>query len=428
MSQMNVYIETYGCTFNQADSQIMAGLLLENNINICSNPQESDIILINTCYVKYPTEQKVLNRLNQFQTNFPKKKLIIAGCMVEIDQEKLKKSAPKASWIGPHQVKSIYEVVKSTFKGDVVRLIGNSNDIKLCLPKIRFNPLIHIVQICEGCVGDCSYCCTKFARGNLKSYPIKLIKEEVKTAIADGCIEIQLTAQDTAAYGKDNGENLSDVINEITEIKGKFKLRIGMMHPRNLKANLNNILDAFENEKVYKFLHIPLQSGNNKVLFDMNRGHDIQEFLFIIEKFRERFPKISIATDVIVGYPTEDDDAFADTYNVIKEINPDFIHISKYRHRPNTNASLMTEIDPNIVNNRSKTLYDLKSDIIYQNNIKMLGKVKKVLITGKGKKQNYMSRTDSYKPVIVKDNRIGSFINVKIIDASHTYLIGNLID
>ena len=302
---MKVYIETFGCTFNQGDSQIMAGLLKENNAEIVEEAEDADVIIVNTCYVKHPTEQKVLNRIQGVQKEFPDKKLIISGCMVEIDPEKLKKAAPSAGWIGPRQIKSTVDVVESCLDGESARIIGHGTDIKAGLPKVRFNPKIHIVQICEGCTGKCTYCCTRFARGRLQSYPVNIIKKEVEDAVKDGCVEIQLTAQDTAAYGKDIGKTLAELINEITSIPGEFRIRIGMLHPKSIIGNVEELIEAFKHENVYKFLHIPIQSGNDSVLNDMNRGHTVAEFKEIISKFREEIPEISIATDVIVGYPTE---------------------------------------------------------------------------------------------------------------------------
>lgn len=424
---MKVYIETFGCTFNQGDSQIMAGLLLENNAEIVEEIEDADVIIVNTCYVKHPTEQKVINRIRRIQKDFPDKKLIISGCMVEIDPEKLKKAAPTAGWIGPRQIKSTLDVIESCLDGESARIIGHGNDIKAGLPKVRFNPMVHICQICEGCAGRCTYCCTRFARGQLQSYPINIIKKEVGDAVNDGCIEIQLTAQDTAAYGKDTGKSLADLINEITEIPGEFRIRIGMLHPKSIIGHLDGLIEAFKHENVYKFLHIPIQSGSDSVLNDMNRGHTVEEFREIVSRFREEIPQISIATDVIVGYPTETEADFEETLNVIKNIKPDFIHISKYRHRPMTESSLLDEIEHDLMKKRSKTLNELKSEILYENNLRKIGKECKILITEKGSKGGYIGRTDSYKPVVVSEGQIGSFIKVRINEVTSTYLKGSLL-
>ncbi len=424
---MNVYLETFGCTFNQADSQIMAGLLNENEGKLLDNPQEADVIIINTCYVKHPTEQKVVNRIQRLQEKFPDKKLLIAGCMVEIDPDKLQKTAPNAGWISPHQITSTSHVVKSILKGDNVKLTGSDNSIKVGLPKIRSNPLIHIIQICEGCNGACSYCCTRFARGKLQSYPGDLIYFEADKSINDGCVEIQLTAQDTAAYGKETGKSLSNLINQVTAVNGDFRVRIGMMHPKNMMNDLDNIIHSFQNEKVYKFIHIPIQSGNDNVLADMNREHSVDDFKDIITQFQRSITDISIATDVIVGYPSEDNNAFNDTLKLIGELKPDFLHISKYHHRPGTPASNLNEIDHHIMKERSKKLNNLKSEIALQNNKRMINTIQKVLITSKGSKGGYIGRSNNYKTVIVDEASLGCFVEVEIIEAKSTYLKGEII-
>lgn len=423
---MKVYIETFGCTFNQADSQIMAGILKENHKVITESPEDADIIVMNTCYVKHPTEQKVLNKIQSMKNRFPSKKLIISGCMVEIDPEKLEKAASDASWVGPHKIQSIDEVVNSMEEGDVVRAVGHSNDYKVCLPKLRSNPLVHIVQICEGCDGTCSYCCTRFARGSLQSYPLEMIKKEVEQAVKEGCVEVQLTAQDSAAYGKDIGKSLSDLMNQISDIDGRFKVRVGMMHPKSMMGDVDGLIQSFKSDKYYNFIHVPIQSGNNKVLNDMNRSHKVEDFESIISRFRNEIPGISISTDVIVGYPTEDDEAFQDTMNLIRRIKPDFLHISKYMHRPGTISSKLDEIDHKTMKERSKLLTKIKSDIALENNQNLIGTHQKILVTNKGSKGGFVGRTDNYKTVIIEDAALGSCVDVVITDAKSTYLNGEI--
>jgi MiaB-like tRNA modifying enzyme len=420
-------METFGCTFNQADSQIMAGLLEERGEEIVESPEEADVIILNTCYVKQPTEQKIINHIQKIQLKFPEKKLIIAGCMVDIDPGKLEKLAPNAGWIGARRIKSAPEVVEATLNGDCKRVTGHGIDVKTHLPRKRSNSLIHILQICEGCLGKCSYCCTRFARGTLQSYPTSLLKQEAEQAVAEGCVEIQLTAQDTAAYGKDTGESLANLINQITSIEGDFRVRIGMMHPKNIKDDLESVINSFKNEKVYKFLHLPLQSGNDQVLTSMKRNHSVLEYLNIVNRFKSEIPEISLATDIIVGYPTEDEDAFQDTLDVIREISPDFLHISKYQHRPGTMSSKMDEIDHVTMKKRSRSLNDLKTNISLYKNRKLLGTIQNILITDKGSKGGYIGRTNSYKTVIVDEAQLGSFIKVKITQSLSTYLKGRIL-
>jgi len=197
-----------------------------------------------------------------------------------------------------------------------------------------------------------------------------------------------------------------------------------MMHPQNIRDDLDAVINSFKHEKVYNFLHLPLQSGNNQVLSHMNRGHSVEEYLEIVNQFKSEIPDLSLATDVIVGYPTEDEAAFQDTMDVIRMIQPDFLHISKYHHRPGTIASLLDEIDNLSMKKRSRSLNDLKVEIASDNNKKLLGTTQKILITDEGSKGGFIGRTNSYKTVIVDEALLGTFLRVKITQALSTYLKG----
>ena len=425
---MKVYIETYGCTFNQADSQIIAGVLKENEIDIIDNIEDADVIIINTCYVKLPTENKVVYKIQQLQKNFPDKKIIVGGCMVEIDPEKLEKIGPNCSWIGPHQLNKSAEIVNATYCGDVIRESGFSKESKVGVPKFVEDGLIHIIQICEGCIGACTFCCTRFARGPLNSYPISDIVGEARKAIKNGACEIQLTAQDTAAFGRDSGEKLSDLIKEVANLEGDFRVRVGMMHPKNILNDVDEIIDAIKHPKVYDFIHLPIQSGSDKVLSDMRRGHTVEQYMDIVSKFKSEIPDITLATDIIVGYPTESDEDFDLTVDLLEKIKPSLIHLSKYQHRKGAISSSLQEVPPEVMKKRSKFLSEIKSHITADENVQLVGSIQNVLVVEKGSKGGFIAKTDSYIPVIVDDVELGSFVKVKITDATATYLKSELVE
>jgi len=428
-----VFIDTFGCTFNKADSQIMAGNLVENDFEIVNSIDDADVAIINTCYVKQPTENKVTNKIQKLKNQFPELKIIVSGCMVEIDPKKLNNIAPDTSWIGPHQLNKTTEVTKATLNGEIVRVCGFSKDTKVGIPKVRFDKFIHIIQICEGCLGACSYCCTRFARGTLNSYPISEIKREAKKALLDGCVEIQLTAQDTAAFGKDTNEKLSDLIKEIAnlskdpDIKNDFRIRIGMMHPNNIGDDLEDLIKAFKYSNVYKFIHIPIQSGSDSILHDMRRGHTVKEYMEIVDHFKEEIPDITIATDIIVGYPTENNEDFRKTADFLRDLKPGLIHISKYKHREGAPSSVLDEIPHEQMKKRSKYLTEIKSEITKDENRDLLGSIQKVLVVEKGSKGGFIAKTNSYLPVVIKNAIIGTFVDVKITEVTSTYLKGSLV-
>ena len=424
---MKVFIESYGCTFNQADGQIIAGNLQENDMEIVDTIDDADVVIVNTCYVKLPTEDKMTYRIQKLQKEYPDKKIIVGGCMVEIDPEKLDKIGPDISWIGPHQLNKSADVVNATYCGDIIRETGFSKESKVNVPKVMDDSLIHIIQICEGCLGACTFCCTRFARGPLNSYPIEDIVAEARRAIENGACEIQLTAQDTAAFGRDSGEKLSDLIKEVANLDGDFKVRVGMMHPKNILNDVDEIIEAMKHPKVYDFIHLPVQSGSDKVLSEMRRGHNISQYKEIVSKFKNEIPGIALAVDIIVGYPTETDEDFNETVKLLNEIKPSLIHLSKYQHRIGAISSSLDEIPREIMKERSKFLSQIKSEITEEENKELVGSIQNVLVVEKGSKGGFIAKTNSYIPVIVDDVELGTFVDVKITEATSTYLKSELL-
>ena len=425
---MKIYLETHGCTFNQADSDIMINILEENHIMVDSI-EKADVIILNTCYVKLPTEQKMITKIRKIEENYPDKKLIIAGCMVEVDPIRLSKFSDKASWIGPHKIDLVDQIVEKTVNGDIVREYGKTTILKAGANIKSKKSLIHILQICEGCSGGCTFCCTKSARGTLNSYPIEKIVEEAESAVANGCKELQVTAQDTACFGEDNGESFAELLQQLANIEGEFRIRVGMMHPKSLKRQLNDIIRVFkENDKIYNFIHLPVQTGSPKVLKEMNRLHTLDEFIDMVNQFRKEIPSLSLATDIIVGYPTETDDDFKKTLDLIELVKPDIIHISKYMHRPTAKSNILEEIPHQLMKQRSHELNELKTKVMLENNKKYEGSIQNVLITSEGSSGGYVGYTDSYKNIIIDNANIGEFMEVEIVEGKRTYLLAKSIN
>lgn len=424
---MKIYLETHGCTFNQADTDIMANILAKK-YDIVYDVEEADVIILNTCYVKLPTEQKMITKIRKYKTEFPDKKLIVGGCMVEVDDKRLEKFAGDDCWIGPHKLDKVDEVVEKAINGEVVHEYGKTRAIKAGKGKKNSESLVHILQICEGCNGQCTFCCTRIARGFLISYPIDVIVEEAKDAVEHGCKELQVTAQDTACFGMDTGESFADLLNKLGAIEGDFRIRVGMMNPQSIKNQLHEVIDAFKNnDKIFNFVHLPIQSGSPKVLKEMNRKHTLDEYKYILNEFRKEIPQMSLATDIIVGYPTETEEDFNQTLELLKEIKPDIVHISKYMHRPGAKSNHLKEIDHNIMKNRSHRVNQVKTEVMLEKNKEYENTIQNVLITSKGSSGGYVGYTDSYKNVIVDEAEIGSFMDVKIIEGKRTYLLAQRI-
>ncbi len=423
---MKVYIETYGCSANFADSEIMAGLLKKADHEITDNFKKADLILINSCYVKDQTETKIKKRLEFFKKI--NKKLVVAGCFPEANKREVEKIVPSASLIGPRKIEKIVEVVEKTFSGKKVVVLGKGEKSKPLLPKIKFNPIIDIVEINEGCLGNCTFCVTKFARGELYSYPIGTITREIENALKEGCREVWITSQDTGAYGFDSGRDLAELLKKVAVINGRFFVRVGMMNPSNAIRILDQLIDAYKNEKIFKFLHLPAQSGSDKILRLMKRGNNTEQFKEIVHKFREEFPELTLSTDIIVGFPGETKEDFEKTISLINEIKPDIVNISRYGARPGTEAAKMKQIVDRVKKDRSRELTKLVKKIGLEKNKKLIGWSGEILIDEKGKQESWIGRNFAYKPIVVKTNKnlLGKIIKVKIVDAKPTYLIGEV--
>jgi threonylcarbamoyladenosine tRNA methylthiotransferase CDKAL1 len=423
---MNIYIESYGCSASQNEAEIISGLLQEAGFKIVENEKIANLIILVTCYVKTPTENRIIYRIKELQKNYPDKKLVISGCMPEGIYWKLNKIAPDASLVSTHHVRKIVEAVKKTLEGRKIEFIGKSDEVKLCLPKIRKNPLVGIVPISSGCNSNCSYCCVRIAKGKLFSYPKKEIIKEVSNSVKNGCKEIWITSQDNASY--DNGK-LPEVINDISRIPGKFFVRIGMMNPNNVLPILPELINAYKNDKIYKFLHLPVQSGDKEILRRMNRKYKISDFERIVREFSKEL-KYQLWTDVIVGFPGETEEQFKNTIELIKRIKPDWVNVSKYGARPNTPASKLEQLDSKIVNKRSLVLSELVRRISLEKNRKWVGWKGEILISKNGNKENqWFGRNFAYNPVLVeeKDNVLGKFLKVRVLKAEPSYVFAEAI-
>ncbi len=426
---MRIYIETYGCSNSQAESEIMAGLLTKAGFQIVESERHADTIIINSCYVKTPTEQKILFRIRELAEKYPEKKLIVAGCMPEASPEKILNIAPYVSLISTHHVTEIASVVSRAMEGERVELVRKKKEVKLCLPRIRKNPVVGIVPIASGCNSFCAYCATRLAKGELFSYPKEIILKEIAEAVKSGCREIWLTAQDTVAYGLDMNMNIAELITLISNIEGKFLVRVGMMNPKNALPIIDNLVEAFHSEKIYKFLHLPVQSGSDFILEKMNRGYSVGDFKKIISAFRKAFSRMQIWTDVIVGFPGETEKDFSETLQLLEQIKPDYTNISQFGAREGTAAAKMKQVASEVKKERSKAASELVRSIAAERNKLWLNWSGEALVTEKSK-TGFLARNFAYRPVFIKSNEklLGRFVKVKITKATKTTLIGELND
>ena len=417
-----IWVEAYGCSASFADSEMISGLIVNGGHTIAENESDLDLNLIVTCSVKDATATKMVYRIKESQS----KPLIVAGCLPKAERHTVEKFAKNASLMGPNSIGNTVQVIEKTLDGSKIVSLNDTDISKVGIPKIRLNPTIGIVEIASGCMSECTFCQTKLAKGDLKSYRIGDIVRQVKTELADGCKEIWLSSTDNGCYGLDIGEDLSSLINNVSEIPGEFRIRVGMLNPMFMPRIKNNLLKSFENNKVFRFLHVPVQSGSNNVLNNMKRGHTVETFKNVVKEFRTKFGPFTISTDIIVGYPTETEEDFQETVKLLKETRPDIINLSRYSQRPGTVASEMPQLDTVEIKRRSKQITDIVNNISLENNKKWIGWKGKVLFDedtdGQIKGRNF-----AYKPIFVKnDAKLDQICTVSITNATNHSLIGEI--
>src|SRR5690242_3277550 len=418
-----IWVEAYGCSASFADSEMISGLILNGGHTLAQNSSDSDLNLIVTCSVKDVTAHKMIHRIKKMKT----KPLVVAGCLPKAEQSTVERFSPKASLLGPNSLGKTLDVINSTLSGIKKIEITDSDVSKVGLPKVRLNSAVGIVEIASGCMSECTFCQTKLSKGDLHSYRIGDIVRQVKHDVEDGCGEIWLTSTDNGCYGFDIGTNLPTLVQNVSEIEHDFMIRVGMMNPMYMTRIKHDLLKAFENDKVFKFLHIPVQNGSNRILKEMKRGHTASVFRDTNDAFRKKFERFTISTDIIIGFPSESEEDFAQTIDLINETRPDVINLSRYSARPGTNAAKMNQVDISDIVKRSKIISELINKIVLERNLEWEGWKGDVLFDeiadGVTKGRNF-----AYKPIVIDEEvQIGQKIKVEIIKATKRGLYGKAI-
>ncbi len=410
---MKYSIKTYGCKLNQSETSDLRRVL---STKFTEAPDsEADLIVINSCGVIDKTERRVLKKAKEFKKKG--KTVVITGCL-------------------PSMTKKVKKVADLTLQGndpeDFLRKISSIQEMGSLeddgIPSLRKKGSVSaIIPISTGCLGNCSYCSAKIARGELVSYPVEKIKREVIRNLDRGAKEIQITSQDLSVYGMDTGKPLLvDLIREIINIERDFKVKLGMMNPGFVDGYFDLFLELFKSDKLYNFLHIPVQSGSDEILKKMNRRHNSGDFVKLIEKIRGRYKNFLISTDVIVGFPTESEDDFEETVDLIKKTRPHIINITRYSQRSGTEADQMKDMPSKIKKRRSRRLTKLGKEMRREDNQKMVGEEFETLIFREGKGETKLGRIFNGKAVVIPEGGPGEKKKVKIVDFKHNYLIGDV--
>lgn len=417
-----IFIEAYGCAASYGDSEMIAGMLANGGHTLVTDSSESDLNIVVTCSVKDATANRMIRRIKSLNS----RPLVVAGCLPKAEPGTVQKFAKNASMLGPNSIGRVLHVVDSALAGGRLAELSDTDASKTGLPKVRLNPVVGIVEIASGCLSECTFCQTKLAKADLKSYRLGDIVRQVQAEVNDGCREIWLTSTDNGCYGLDIGTSLPELLREVCDIPSEFRVRVGMMNPMYMPRIRDGLLDAYENPKLYRFLHVPVQSGSDRVLHEMRRGHTAGTFSNVAGLARRRFGDFTISTDVIVGFPTETDSDFEDTVAMLERVRPDVVNLSRYSARPGTESATWRQIDESETRRRSRTIFELANKISLENNRRWLGWTGDVLFNEQTP-DGVKGRNFAYKPVFVRDEvEVGQTCTVQIHRATINSLVGHI--
>ena len=431
------FVHTYGCQGNVADSERIQGILCEIGYEMTDELSEADLVLYNTCAVREHAEQRVFGNVGALKHYKARNKnMIIAlcGCMMQQEQvrDKIKKSYPFVNLVfGTHVLHRLPEFIYNVLSGKKVYCTDESDGvIAEGLPIHRDGQIKAWLPIMYGCNNFCTYCIVPYVRGRERSRDESVILEEARQIVKAGYKEITLLGQNVNSYGNDlqDSINFSSLLKKIDEIEGDFKVRFMTSHPKDCTKELIDTIAA--SKKISHHLHLPFQSGNNRVLKEMNRRYTREKYLSLVEYAKEKIPNLSLTSDVIVGFPGETHEEFQDTLSLIKEVEFTSLFTFIYSPRNNTPAARMDDPVPRSEKNEwFKELLDTQAEIAAKRTASMNGKTYKVLVEGEGKTEGTLSgRTDENVVIEFEGGRelIGQFANVKVTQNLTWVLKGKL--
>lgn len=370
-----VFIETYGCRYNFGDTAKLIEVLRHHGSSIVETADEADAIVVNTCTVVGPSERRMLRRLASLRDH----DITVTGCMPAVQLNAIR-SVCTPVVVMPEAIQEQYRALNTVAGGET-----------------------GIVQVAQGCQGRCTYCITRFARGSLRSFTIPEIRSQVMAFAGSGTAEIQLTAQDVSAWGRDAGRTLPQLLEAISDIPAPSMLRVGMMNPATVLPILDDLIVAYRSERIFRFLHVPVQSGSDSVLARMGRGYTVAEYETLVSAFRNRYPDITLMTDVIVGFPGESEDDFSATLDLICRIRPNKVNVTRYSKRPLTPLATGYDFPDSVKKDRSRILQARAESIYASINAPQLNTIMPFVVTETIRPGSVMARSPNYTGIVINE-------------------------
>jgi len=402
---VSIWFEGYGCTANQGETLEMREHANQLGHQLATDSSTAETVVLGTCTVIESTQNKMEKRISELMDQG--KNVIVSGCMATADTKVLNSKFPNAPLVSPGDIDGL---------GD---LIGRGG----CKPETLESPFAAILPISSGCLGRCTYCATLKARGRVKSRSVNDIFFKAQYAIDSGSKELLLTSQDNGAFGADTDSSLENLLNELSHLEGEFRLRVGMLNPMLVAGRSKEMAKAWRDSRTYKFMHLPIQSGSQKILDSMTRDHTLEEFWEVVEVFRDYYPEMMIITDIITGFPGETEEDHHETVDLLNKLSPDLVNVTRFSPRKGTPASRYKRVDGRIVKKRSRELTNLRKELGAKSFKRFVGRETSVLTVENKRKGSTLCRDDNYRPIILKqDLPLGEFYDVKIIDSEYGFM------
>jgi tRNA-2-methylthio-N6-dimethylallyladenosine synthase len=427
-----VYIETYGCQMNVADSEVVGGILNTEGYSFTKDLDNADVILVNTCAIRDNAEQRIYGRLGLFSRHKRERPGVIVGllgCMAErLRVQLVERDRVVDLVVGPDEYRKLPAMIDQAYQGErgiAVRLsrVENYEDI---LP-LRTEGISAWLSVMRGCDKFCTFCVVPFTRGRERSRSLTSVVDEVRLLAEQGFKEVTLLGQNVNSY-RDGESDFADLMQAVAAVNPGIRVRFTTSHPQDMSDKLIETIAATGN--ICKYIHLPVQSGSNRILALMNRSYTVEHYLALVEKIRKAIPGVSLSTDIISGFPTETLDDHRATMSLLKEVQFDGAYTFKYSPRENTRAwQMIDDVSEDEKGSRVNEIATLQHEISFELNRRLIGTTLQVLIDGESRKSpsEWSSRTDTNKTVVFPrgDERVGEYVDVLIQRANSATLLGS---
>ena len=436
MTKNNIYIETYGCQMNVADTELVLGILKNHGYEITKEPKDADVVLLNTCSIRDNAEQRIYGRLGNFKTiknSKPELVIGILGCMAErLRKDLIEEKKIVDIVVGPDEYRRLPEFLDTAFNGQkgIGVKLSRTETYDDIIP-YREDGLQAWISVMRGCDKFCTFCVVPFTRGRERSRSMNSVVGEVKQLSQRGFREVTLLGQNVNSY-LDGENDFADLLTACAEVDRKIRVRFTTSHPQDLSDKLLFVIANHPN--LCNYIHLPVQSGSNRILELMNRTYTIEHYLNLIEKAKKIIPGVSFSTDIISGFPTETYEDHVMTLDVMRKVKYDGAYMFKYSPREGTKAfNMEDDIKDEIKTKRLQEIIELQQQIAFEINQTLIDKEEIILVEGVSKKSDQFlaGRTDTNKVVIIPaDKKIneGDYVKVKITKATSGTLFGEYIE